>query len=158
MNASENAFETFRQRTVRMKSALAGHGPPHGLQTGHGGVEMLATTARTKSAAESRQRCNIPRRNRSRLRKEIRRLIHAVSQNAARSRSGAGWHETATLKVPRNIMPIMLSSRSPELNLVALTVAVVPPIQSKTLAVPSRPSNKTTPSKPVCLTYTDCLG
>ena len=63
--------------------ALAGHGPPHGLQAGDGGVEKLATTARTKSVAESRQRCNIPRRNRSRVREEIRRLIHAVTQNPA---------------------------------------------------------------------------
>ena len=61
--------------------ALAGHGPPHGLQAGDGGVEKLATTARTKSVAESRQRCNIPRRNRSRVREEIRRLIHAVTEN-----------------------------------------------------------------------------
>ena len=63
--------------------ALAGHGPPHGLQAGDGGVEKLATTARTKSVAESRQRCNIPRRNRSRVREEIRRLIHAITQNPA---------------------------------------------------------------------------
>ena len=61
--------------------ALAGHGPPHGLQAGDGGVEKLATTARTKSVAESRERCNIPRRNRSRVREEIRRLIHAVTEN-----------------------------------------------------------------------------
>ena len=66
--------------------ALAGHGPPHGLQAGDGGVEKLATTARTKSVAESRQRCNIPPRNRSRVPKEIRRLIHAVTQNPHNSR------------------------------------------------------------------------
>ena len=63
--------------------ALAGHGAPHGLQAGDGGVEKLATTARTKSVAESRERCNIPRRNRSRVREEIRRLIYAVTQNPA---------------------------------------------------------------------------
>ena len=55
--------------------ALAGHRPPHGLQAGDGGVEKLATTARTKPVAESRRRCNIQGRNRSRVREEIRRLF-----------------------------------------------------------------------------------
>ena len=40
--------------------ALAGHGASHGVQAGDDRVEKLATTARTKSVAESRQRCNIP--------------------------------------------------------------------------------------------------
>ena len=48
--------------------AFPGHGAPHGLQADHGGGEKLATTARTKSVAEGRQRCNIPRRHRSRKR------------------------------------------------------------------------------------------
>ncbi len=59
--------------------ALAGHGASHGFQTGDDRGEKLATTARTKSVAEGRQRCNIPRRNRRRVREEIRRLIHAVT-------------------------------------------------------------------------------
>jgi hypothetical protein len=40
--------------------ALARHGASHGLQAGDGGGEKLATPARPKSVAESRERCNIP--------------------------------------------------------------------------------------------------
>ena len=63
--------------------SLAGHGASHGLQAGDGRGEKLATAARPKSVAESRQRCNIPRRNRSRTRSQSRRLIHAVTENPA---------------------------------------------------------------------------
>jgi len=61
--------------------AFTGHGASDGVQAGDGRVEKLATTARPKSVAESRERCNIPRRNRSRVRDEIGRLIHAVTEN-----------------------------------------------------------------------------
>ncbi len=65
------------------RRALAGHGAAHGFQADHGGGEKLAAPARTKSVAEDRPRCKIPRRNRSREPKKFRRLIHAVTQNPA---------------------------------------------------------------------------
>jgi len=78
----ESAFATVRHRTVRMKGALS-------QDTARLMVFKLVMAA-SKSwrrlqgqnqFAESRQRCNIPRRNRSRVREEIRRLIHAVTEN-----------------------------------------------------------------------------
>src|SRR5271155_4036755 len=45
--------------------AVAGHRASHGVQTGDGRVHDLATIARSKPVAESRQRYKIQRRNRS---------------------------------------------------------------------------------------------
>src|SRR6201989_3456968 len=84
-NPIESAFATVRHRTVRMKGALSqGHGAAHGFQADHGGCEKLAAPARTKSVAQDRSRCNIPRRNRSREPRNVRRLIHAVTQIPAK--------------------------------------------------------------------------
>ncbi len=58
----------------------ARHRAPDGFQTGDGGVENLASLERPKSVAESHQRGKVRRRNRSRVRNQIRRLIHAVTQ------------------------------------------------------------------------------
>jgi hypothetical protein len=55
----------------------------HGVQTGDGRVQNLATIARSKPVAESRQRYKIQRRNRSCRRNQIRRLIHAVTDFSA---------------------------------------------------------------------------
>ena len=62
------------------RRAFAGHGAAHGFQADHGGCEKLAAPARTKSVAQDRPRCKIPRRNRSREPRNVRRLIHAVTQ------------------------------------------------------------------------------
>ena len=59
--------------------AVAGHRASHGVQTGDGRVQDLATIARSKPVAESRQRYKVQRRNRSCRRNQIRRLIHAVT-------------------------------------------------------------------------------
>ena len=61
--------------------AVVRHRTSDGFQTGDGSVENLATLERTKSVAESYQRSKVHRRNRSRVRNQIRRLIHAVTQN-----------------------------------------------------------------------------
>src|ERR1700685_3670772 len=63
--------------------AVAGHRASHGVQTGDGRVHDLATIARSKPVAESRQRYKIQRRNRSCRRNQIRRLIHAVTDSSA---------------------------------------------------------------------------
>ena len=55
-------------------------GAAHGFQADHGGCEKLAAPARTKSVAQDSLRSNIPRRNRSREPRNVRRLIHAVAQ------------------------------------------------------------------------------
>ena len=47
------------------RRAVAGPRASHGVQTGDGRVQDLATIARSKPAAESRQRYKIQRRNRS---------------------------------------------------------------------------------------------
>lgn len=61
--------------------AVARHRAPDGFQTGDGGVENLAAIERPKSVAESRERDKLQKRNRSHVRNQIRRLIHAVTQN-----------------------------------------------------------------------------
>src|ERR1700677_3462648 len=63
--------------------AVAGHRASHGVQTGDGRVQDLATIARSKPVAESRQRYKVQRRNRSCRRNQIRRLIHAVTDFSA---------------------------------------------------------------------------
>src|SRR6202522_3055647 len=63
--------------------AVAGYRASHGVQTGDGRVQDLATIARSKPVAESRKRYKIQRRNRSCRRNQIRRLIHAVTDFSA---------------------------------------------------------------------------
>ena len=63
--------------------AVAGHRASHGVQTGDGRVQDLATIARSKPVAESRQRYKVQRRNRSCRRNQIRRLIHTVTDFSA---------------------------------------------------------------------------
>src|SRR5258708_518911 len=63
--------------------AVAGHRASHGVQTGDGRVHDLATIARPKPGAETRQRYKIQRRNRSCRRNQIRRLIHTVTDFSA---------------------------------------------------------------------------
>ena len=55
--------------------AVAGYRASHGVQTGDGRVHDLATIARSKPVAESRQRYKVQRRNRSCRRNQIRCLI-----------------------------------------------------------------------------------
>ena len=62
-----------------MTRVVARHGASHGVQARDGGVQDLATSARSKPVAESHQRCNVQRRNRSHRRNQIRRLIHVVT-------------------------------------------------------------------------------
>ena len=61
-----------------------GSSRPSGLQIGDGGLESLASLERTKSVAESHQRGKVQRRNRSRVRNQICRLIYAVTENPAK--------------------------------------------------------------------------
>ncbi len=49
--------------TVLTGRAVAGHRASHGVQAGDGGVHDLATIARPKPVAESRQRYKVQRRN-----------------------------------------------------------------------------------------------
>ena len=62
---------------------VAGHGAPHGVQTGDGRVQDLATIAGSKPVAQSRQRYKVQRRNRSCRRNQIRRLIPTVTNFSA---------------------------------------------------------------------------
>ena len=63
-NPIESAFATVRHRTVRMKGALSQDTARLMVfKLIHSGCEKLASPARTKSVAQDRSRCNIPRRN-----------------------------------------------------------------------------------------------
>ena len=62
---------------------VAGHGASHGVQTGDGRVQDLATIAGSKPVAQSRQRYKVQRRNRSCRRNQIRRLIPTVTDFSA---------------------------------------------------------------------------
>ena len=86
-------FKPDRERAVRDSEAshrlqhegraVAGYRASHGVQTGDGRVHDLATIARSKPVAESRQRYKVQRRNRSCRRNQIRRLIHTVTDFSA---------------------------------------------------------------------------
>ena len=70
---------TVRHRPVPHEGRwlLAGHGASDGVRAGDGRIEKLATASRTKSVAESGSGVTFRRRNRSRVREEIRRLNYA---------------------------------------------------------------------------------
>jgi hypothetical protein len=67
-------------KVIRERRVVARHRSPHGFQAGDGRIENLAKTqGQNQLPNKSHPGCQIPRRNRSRARSQIRRLIHAAT-------------------------------------------------------------------------------
>jgi len=97
--------DSSASHSSRERRAVPRHRPPLGLQADHGGGTKLETTARTKSVARGRQRRKVPQRHRSRKRRNVRFLIHAVTENSSFSSLDARPRHGRSASGLRRILP-----------------------------------------------------
>ena len=116
---SKSGFKT--KRASARRTAWFGNGPSG--ERGRANLPISATTtpicsalSARRAASARRSRCPMPtpKRCNSTL-DEISRHV-AKGAHAVLLLDRAGWHTTAKLDVPKNITPIFLPSRAPELN------------------------------------------